>query len=43
VFGCRIDTAFLGRLLLDVAVALTLVSMVYYIRKALPDISDRTR
>ena len=43
VFDYRLDTALLGRWLLNVAVVLTLASMVYYIRKALPDISDRTR
>ena len=37
-----VDTALLGRWLLNVAVLLTLISMVYYIRKAWPEISTRT-
>ena len=37
-----VDTALAGRWLLDVAVVLTLMSMVYYIRKALPEISARS-
>jgi len=38
-----LDTAFVGRWLLDVAVVLTLASMAYYIRMAWPEISARSR
>jgi cardiolipin synthase len=37
-----LDTALVGRWLLDVAVVMTLASMVYYIRKAWPEIVART-
>lgn len=38
-----LDTAYAGRWLLDVAVVLTLISMVYYIRMAWPEIAARSR
>ena len=38
-----LDTALAGRCLLNVAVVLTLLSMVYYIRMAWPEISARSR
>lgn len=37
------DAALVGRRLLDVAVLLTLISMVYYMRKAWPEIVARSR
>ena len=40
-FGFSLDTALWGRWLLNIAVVLTLTSMIYYIRKAWPDILSR--
>ena len=41
-FGFSLDTALWGRWLLNIAVVLTLTSMIYYIRKAWPDILSRS-